>query len=131
MTKTAITLLIGAIAGAALVLACSDDAPPAADAAEVCDCPAAEPPLAGRIILSPEATVTIAANSRSGTLAGCPDGGTLIGGSCQLTSGRATLEQSWANLNGAPAWDCSWENNEPGEATGSVKAICLMPAAAH
>ena len=47
-TKGLMTLAAGVGVGIALVLSCGDDSPGDADAA-VCDCPAAEAPLAGRV----------------------------------------------------------------------------------
>src|SRR5437867_797365 len=44
--------LLGLIAGITLIIACDDNAPRPADAAPaVCDCPVAETPIAGRVVL--------------------------------------------------------------------------------
>ena len=63
IAKSILLLLSGATAGIAFVISCGDnwhlsadaavdataDAPKTPDAAPVCDCPAAEPPIAGRL----------------------------------------------------------------------------------
>lgn len=128
-SKTFLTLAAGAAFGIALVLSCSDDAPNAVDAADpVCDCPAAEPPLAGRFY-APENTATLAANARGGQGAACRAGDQLLGGSCTSVLSDVpdiTLEQSGAReFPGNPAWGCRFKNNTASPVDIKVIAFCL------
>jgi hypothetical protein len=93
--------MTGAASGIAFVLSCGDnlsvqanadaaiDAPKVPDAAPICDCPAAEPPLAGRFVVV-SLTRTIAANNTGARSAVCPAGSQLISGSC-TTDNPTTL----------------------------------------
>lgn len=119
------TTAVGAVFGAALVIACSDDSPPAADAA-VCDCPAAEPPLAGRIVTVTN-PVTVLANSGGGQSVGCPSGGTLLGGGCTRTSGAELIVAQSGPVPAGGGWSCVWRNNIANDAMAIVHAICLVP----
>lgn len=129
-TSLVVSSLAGAAFAAALVIACSDDSPSDADAA-VCDCPAAEPPLQGRItaVVVP---VTIPANSGAGTGALCPTGATLLGGGCRLPNDDAAVLLSEAGPNrmspSQPGYDCYWVSASATARTGEAEAICLMPA---
>jgi hypothetical protein len=128
------TLIIGAVVGIVLVLSCSDNSPRRVDAADAatCTCPAAEAPIANRIV-EKVSLYTIPANSAQ-QLQGvaCPFTGVpaivLTGGCAAANSGNAPniiLEQSVPDGNG---WDCSWRN--PSNADIQVRAVvhCLMPA---
>jgi len=137
--RSPLLVLSGAALGVVFVWACGDDAPPvdaATDAAPVCDCPAAEPPLAGRIVFTTAAQVTIPANGTTGGGTGCPTlDATLIGGSCYVNSGNVdvlgnvTLSRSGVeDPSVGQTWDCIWHNNNSTEITATVRAICLLPA---
>jgi len=139
--RSPVLVLAGAALGVTLVWACGDDAPPvdaAADAAPVCDCPAAEPPLAGRIVVTTEGgTVTLSANGTATAATGCPSvDATLIGGSCYVNSGdlgalgNVTLVRSGINDPTAvgPSWECAWHSTNSTDLTVTVRAICLLPA---
>ena len=123
------SLIAGICAGIALVLSCGDDSPGRADAA-ACDCPAAEPPVAGRIAIVSN-TRTIDANSSDGESVGCPDGAQLLSGSCTTANLNpvrdVTLMQSgfYAAEQG---WHCDFRNNEATPVTIKVSAICLKPS---
>ena len=114
------------MAGIAFVLSCGDnlsvkanadaaiDAPKAPDAAPICDCPAAEPPLSGRFVVVSN-TATIPPNFPGGTGVVCPEGSQLVSGSCTQDNPNEpiwnlTLQQSgsW----GPGEWDCWFRNNE-------------------
>jgi len=119
-------LVAGAIAGVAFVLSCGDDSPHRADAA-VCDCPAAEPPLADRIVQVERPATVLALDVGAGG-AVCPPGAIALGGGCAAAVGtvpQIILEQS---LPGTTTWDCVWRN--PTNAPIEVRAIvrCLKPA---
>ena len=127
ITSTVMLLVAGAIAGGGMMLSCSDDSPGNADAA--CGCPAAEPPLAGRVVIVDQ-TQVIAANSTGGQEAGCPEGAQLLSGSCKtdmLNPIRdVTLQQSGTSELGK-GWSCRFRNNEAAPVTIRVSAICLAP----
>lgn len=127
-SSNVVFLIAGVIAGVAFVLSCSDDSPNHADAA-TCDCPAAEAPIAGRIMVVSNTRV-IAANARGGEGIGCPAGAALLTGSCTTQSVNplrdVTLEQSgfYENEDG---WACFFKNNEATPVTIKVSARCLVP----
>jgi hypothetical protein len=129
-TNLVVSSLAGAAFAAALVIACSDDSPSDADAA-VCDCPAAEPPLQGRITVV-VAPVTIPANAAAGTAAQCPQGATLLGGGCRLPNDDAAVLLSEGGplrtVPTQPGYDCYWVSTSATARMGEAEAICLMPA---
>lgn len=139
VAKSVLLLLSGAAAGILFVISCGDnwhlgadaaiDAPKASDATPVCDCPAAEPPLAGRFVVVTNVR-TIPANGRSGEGAACPTGTLLISGSCTVDNAttvfNVTLEQS--GFYTPTGWNCEFRNNEPFAVPIRVSAICLKPA---
>lgn len=124
-----VLLFAGMVAGVALVLSCSDDSPSHADAA-TCDCPAAEPPIATRIVIR-SGTDTIAANARGGQGVACPQGAVLLTGSCTTETLNplrdVTLEQSGFHEVAGDGWNCMFKNNEATPVTIKVSVRCLMP----
>lgn len=127
--SSGVTFLAGIFVGIASMLACSDDSPGNVDAA-TCDCPAAEPPLAGRVMVVDQ-TQVIAANSSGVGGAGCPQGAQMLTGSCTVdtpTGRDVTLQQSGffgtAPLTG---WYCRFKNNEANPVTIKASVACLMP----
>jgi len=129
--KTLIIGLAGAALACVLILSCGNDSPGSADAA-TCDCPAAEPPLSGRIVRVTE-TVALAAQDIGGTGASCAAGATLLGGGCALQTldDRVTVSYTSPDVGGAESWTCSWNNPTTDANTGIATAICLMPAPAN
>ncbi len=123
-----ITLLCGAILGAVVILACSDDSPGNADAA-TCECPAAEPPLAGRIVRA-RLTTVIDPGGNGVQSVGCPGTSTLLGGSCRLMNmdPRIVLISAGLESDNGQGYRCQWKSSSPVADTGIVDAICLMPA---
>ncbi|MEZ4402569.1 MAG: hypothetical protein R3B06_21275 [Kofleriaceae bacterium] len=128
--------IASALAGALVVVACSDDSPGDADAA-VCDCPAAEPPITtGRIHVATD-TNTIAPNAGDNALAQCQTNEVLLSGGCEITldnsAGKMVLVQSYPyTVVGATTpqgWYCTWRN-DAGSGPADVRAIatCLAPA---
>ena len=111
-TSTWIATTAGAfVAGVLLVVACGDDSPGDADAA-TCDCPAAEPPLAGRITVV-HGTRLIPANGADLAEAVCPMGATLLGGGCRLAVPDSVfLEEAGPNRDAPaqPAYWCQWKS---------------------
>ena len=129
MLKPLALVLLGAAAATAFILSCSDDAPGDVDAAAACDCPDAEPPLAGRIVRVTNDAGAIAANNQGNASAFCPAGGTLLGGSCALGDSNAaiTLSQALAPSD-VEQFACIWNNPTNDANTMIVTAICLVPA---
>ena len=143
IARSILLLMTGAASGIAFVLSCGDnlsvnanadaaiDAPKAPDATPSCDCPAAEPPLAGRIVVVSN-TQTIAANNFNAQSAACPVGSQLISGSCTQDLlnpyRRLTLEQSGFFEASPREWFCWFRNNEPFPVTIRVSVTCLNPA---
>lgn len=120
-----IAVLIGA-----LQLGCSDDPPGDADAA-MCSCPAAEPPLAGRIVEVSQ-TAPIPAGASGMAVAICPDGGTLLGGGCFVDAigpgpGLLALFEAARRFDG-PNYSCGWTSTKVTDSIGKATAICLLPA---
>jgi len=139
ITKSVLLLACGVIIGIALVISCGDDLTgkvdaavdvPKLDAAPVCDCPAAEPPLAGRFVVVSQ-TQIIAGNDTGGQGAVCPTGAQLISGSCTTDLinpvRNVTLQQSGFFDNGAGGWACLFRNNEATPVTIRASIICLKP----
>lgn len=129
-TPSAVRFLAGVLAGVALVLACSDDSPGNVDAG-TCDCPAAEPPISGRVVIV-NSTASIAGGSSDSDSAVCPQGAQLLSGSCTTPDINplrdVTLQQSGFYLMTGPvSWRCHFKNNEATPVTIKTSAICLMP----
>lgn len=132
MIKTLATLLAGAVAATVMIVACSDDSPSDADAA-VCDCPAAEAPLAGRVMRVRGLDSDLPANSGTNASASCPAGALLLSGWCEIvnmpgTPPQAAIVNSGSSPFEANTWQCTWRNYSLGSGTTHAEAVCLMPA---
>jgi hypothetical protein len=130
VTSSVVSLVAGMVAGTILTLSCGDDSPGKVDAA-TCDCSAAEPRIAGRIMVVDQIQ-TIAANSRGGQGASCPEGALRLSGSCTtatINPGRdVTLEQSgFYKASDLEAWGCEFKNNEAAPVTIKATVTCLLP----
>jgi len=129
--STSVVLLVaGMLAGTILVLSCGDDSPGSADAA-MCDCPATEPPIAGRIMVVDQTRV-IGPNSRGGQGAECPAGALRLAGSCTTATGNpdrdVTLEQAgFYNATDQRSWNCFFKNNEATDVPIKASVVCLIP----
>lgn len=120
-------LSVGVVAGAAFVVACSDDSPTDADAA-VCDCPAAEAPLAGRIV-HVRATNPLTAGSDGGAAAGCPASSIIIGGACEVQAPDAKILLMESRFSADQQLVCRWSTEAATvDNMGTADAICLIPA---
>jgi hypothetical protein len=141
VAKSVLLLLGGSSAGIAFVISCGDnwhlevdaaiDARKTADAAPGCDCPAAEPPLAGRFVISSQLQ-TIPGNDYGLQSAACPGHrGFLLAGSCTTDVSspirNVTLQQSGIYDEPPTAWACYFRNNDPEPVTIRVSLVCLMP----
>lgn len=124
-------LVCGLVAGIALVVACGDDSPGDVDAADAaCNCPAAEPPLAGRITRV-RADNNLSAGGTGGASAFCPTGATALGGSCEVatTDTNVVLLSSRFVPGTAPGYRCDWSTvNATMARTGTAEVVCLAPA---
>lgn len=143
MRHSIVTLVVGMLAGIVFVFACGDDGPTPADAqadapnvdapAATCDCPAAEPPLAGRITVV-NVLQTIPGTDRGGQTAVCPEGAIRLSGSCTAgdlaTIRNVTLQQSGYYGIGDEfrAWHCEFRNNEATPVVIKASVTCLIPA---
>jgi hypothetical protein len=131
ITSFLVPLIAGIFAGIGLVLSCGDNSPSNADAA-MCDCPAAEPPISGRIMIIDQIQ-TIGPNARGGQGAGCPQGALRLTGSCttaDLNPNRnVTLEQSgfYNAIDDRRGWTCFFRNNEATDVTIKASVVCLLP----
>lgn len=130
--RTALIFFAGAVCATGLILACSDDSPGNADAA-ACECPAAEPPLAGRIVTTRGTNVTITQSGGAQALATCPAGSTLLSGSCHVVEDgggmtTARLLDSGPGDIDPTVWGCNWRNGPEFTATAHAEVRCLMPA---
>lgn len=129
-------LLAASLAGALIVVACSDDSPTDADAA-VCDCPAAEPPITqARVHRVDSGPGTLAPGQSGHAVALCPAGDIVLSGSCFLSqdpTGLIFMKGSYA-VPQDPAmapngWACDPVNTGTiGDAEYHAQAICLRPA---
>ena len=124
-------LAAGLTVGVVLVVACGDDSPVAVDAADAsCDCPAAEPPLAGRITrvrsdnpLSPGGSGVSAAF--------CPIGAVALGGACeiQILDANVVLMSTSFTVGDPHGYRCDWETvGATMPYTGTAEVVCLTPA---
>lgn len=122
-------VVAGVVAGIAFVVACGDDSPGHADGGQ-CNCPAAEPPLEGRI-QRVTGTATMPANDRAALTAPCPDGALILGGGCGTSPDSGVddvvLQFSHQSDTGR-AWVCKFRNNMATPVDVRVSAYCLVPA---
>lgn len=125
--KNLALILSAGLAGAVVVVACSDDSPHDVDAA-TCDCPAGEPPItSARIHRVESAMSTISVGTSGGASAACPAGEVLVTGGCTVLVDSGGL----GLLDSLPVdpinWTCTWRNS--GTSDAQVRAIvnCLRP----
>lgn len=125
--------LVGGFAvGIALIVACSDDAPGNVDAADAaaCDCPASEPPLAGRITRV-RVDNTLSPGAGGGASAFCPAGAVALGGACEvaITDTNVVLLSSRFTAGTPAGYGCVWSTIGAAMArTGTAEVVCLTPA---
>ncbi len=128
--KTLVTAIGGAACATILILACSDDSPPSVDAA-VCDCPAAESPIPGRVTLVRGTAASVAAGGfTGGGNAICPTGAIVLSGGC-FVDGFAIADitlQGFGKVDGQEGHYCVWLNNHTEAQMVHAEATCLVPA---
>ena len=126
------SILFGLFLGVALVLACSD-APHPSDAAPdtpaVCDCPAAEPPIAARVVVVKNDVVIPATGTNGSTAACVTPGSILLSGSCDLPANdqKVTISRAGFSMASNNEWTCEWTNNNVAPVNAQVLAKCLVP----
>jgi hypothetical protein len=137
LPKSIAFLLSGVVAGLAFVISCGDnwhlgtdaaiDASKIADAAPACDCPAAEPPLADRLVWTSVHNV-VQPNGLGFVNILCPAGTRPISGSCTVNDPaplkNVILVQS-GFIDNPPAWRCGYRSNEPTLLLYTIAALCL------
>lgn len=127
--KTLVSAISGAVLATALVLACSDDSPPSADAA-VCDCPAAEPPINDRVTTTRGTSVPAPGPGTGLAIAMCPAGAKLLSGGCfvdEPTVNDITM-RGFGKMDGQEGYECRWLNNHSQAQMVHAEATCLVPA---
>jgi hypothetical protein len=133
LSATLTILLLGFIVGVVFVISCGDDQSPSrADAAVQCDCPATEPPLAGRIVRV-TSDGSIPAMSFSGPVVFCEPGTIVLSGGCFARSSdpKYILNSSNPTPPGDPnpiGWACDFYNGTAAAVTSSAYVTCLKPA---
>jgi hypothetical protein len=141
IARSMLLVLSGVVAGIGLVLSCGDNltakatadaAVTAPDAAAVCDCPAAEPPLANRLVLH-DVLRLIDGNQEGATDIFCPVGAQPISGSCTvdgpLSDPRRDVVVKESGFSDKPlAWRCVYRNNESTSVLFRIAVLCLKPA---
>lgn len=136
--KTIVTIAASALAGALVVVACSDDSPTPADAdAGACNCPSAEPPITtARLHRVDSGLVEVPLASIGEAGVACPASEILIGGSCYIEQDGTAQQVSLRQAGMAPregtatgsGWLCTYGNTSS-VATAMVRAqaLCLRP----
>lgn len=136
MLRTFATVIASVAATFVFFFACSDDGGSPIDAAadaSTCNCPAAEPPLEGRLTI---VRMTLANQGGSpGTLglaATCPDNAELLGGGCYATgAGAETMSLVTTSLprtgSGPFSYGCQWNNPTGALVSIEAWASCLAP----
>jgi len=148
IAKSILFMLSGATAGIAFVISCGDnwhlgadaavdataDAPKAPDAAPGCDCPAAEPPITGRLYFD-SSIAGVDGNQEQSVGRFCPPGAIAISGSCKLSTPifnpRKDVILREAGLIYGPVpsgWRCTVRNNESETVLYEIFVLCLKPA---
>ena len=121
--------ITGALFARALTLACGDSPADARADAGACDCPAAEPPLAGRITRV-TGTQSLTQGGVGAAQALCPGGSTLLGGGCKLADNVSDplfhLINAGTNGDGS-GYACFWQNSNSVARDGIAEAFCLVP----
>ena len=128
--KSMLLVLSGTVFGIGFVLSCGENSPQRSDAA-TCDCPASEPPIAGRVVAKASPPVTIGPGESDLAGVGCDSGTQLISGACEEEGESAadniTLQQSAPNSQ-LTGWNCVFKNNEAVPVPVKAVALCLKLA---
>ena len=130
ITKTITLLLAGTVFGVGMVLSCGDNAPRRLDAA-TCDCPASEPPIAGRLVVVEGDPTILQAGEQSIATAACPPGLQFLSGSCTNDPPTViediTLQQFGFD-KASFGWACVFKNNKTVSVSVKATVLCLNPS---
>lgn len=129
MSRSIIQIVAGAAFGVVAVLSCTDS-PRHSDAA-ACDCPASEPPIAGRVVVFEGQPRTVAAGQQSSVAVQCMPGMQFVSGSC--TAGDPTVleditVQQFGFNKTTFSWSCVFKNNKAVPVDVKALVMCLKPA---
>lgn len=124
----------GAAFGVTSMISCGSGGGTTADAAgPTCDCPAAEPPLAGRLIrvfsqgvAEPATTGHIAALALA-----CPPGTVVLSGSCTSVGASISdvlVQESGIRDQDSIGWSCVFKNTTSVNQDVQVGVLCLKTA---
>lgn len=128
--RSILLVVSGAAMGVALVISCGNPTP-AADAADVCNCPSAEPPLAGRVVRVQQTGDIPASTEFYNLRAYCAAGATVVGGGCRLAgpSTQVTLRENGPDpQQTGDGWYCGFGNSSAAPISATATVICLNPA---
>ncbi|NJM90814.1 MAG: hypothetical protein HC863_00520 [Myxococcales bacterium] len=128
--KSFFLVLVGLTTGVVMTLSCDDDSPARIDAAPVCDCPAAEPPINEQRVVEVKNTGTLPPSTspdggRGGQGAACPFDHLTLSGSCEIDDRAGqdiTLVEFAGGNNG---WTCYWKNNTNAPVVVRATVRCL------
>ena len=134
MLKSVIQVAIGAALGVGLALgvvpSCGDNSSHRADGG-ACDCPASEPPLAGRLVVVAGTPTILQPGMSNGAGAGCPPGAVFLSGYCEdvltMEDADITIQQEQLDPKSFN-FGCSFKNNGLTAVTVHATALCLKPA---
>jgi hypothetical protein len=132
--KAFLLILVGLMSGVALTLSCDDGSPTRIDAAPVCDCPQAEPPITKQRVVEVVSTTTLPpvtspGSGRGGQGAACAvvsEGAIALSGSCTIDDGLrrdVVIEEFTSDPAG---WNCYWKNNTNAEVVMRATVRCLV-----
>lgn len=131
-------MILRALAVAVTLASCSEPSGQVDSGSNACECPAAEAPLAGRIVTEVASGGDIAPNSTGGgTPAECSNPkAELLSGGCApedqtLLDGNLLLLSSTKAENGAvgpDGWYCRWQNKNGAKTAHIIVTLtCLNP----
>lgn len=128
ITQTITLLSVGAAFGIGTILSCGDNAP-RLDAG-TCDCPAGEPPIAGRLVVLEGIPRVIEAGGQGFAGAACTPGLQFLSGTCTNDPPTSiediTLQQFGFDKTNF-GWLCDFKNNKTVPVSVKATVLCLKP----
>jgi hypothetical protein len=132
--KSFLLVFVGLTLGVAMTLSCDDDSPARIDAAPVCDCPAAEPPITKQRVVEVRNTGTLPPSTspnggRGVAGAACPSINDIaLSGNCEIDDRAGQDIVLVEFLSGGNGWTCFWKNNTNAPVVVRATVRCLVPA---
>jgi hypothetical protein len=129
--KSFLLVFVGLTLGVAMTLSCDDDSPARVDAAPVCDCPAAEPPITVQRVVEVKNTGTLPpvtdTGGRGAAGAACPFDYLALSGSCEIDDRAGQDIVLVEIISGNGGWNCIWKNhtNAPVAVRATVRCLKL------